>query len=114
MVHSNEKPPAAVVALPDSFADYPRSISAIRSDKSRLAADWTVRDVVIDFLRDLDSGRIKPEAVLLVYRDQLEDGGKSTGFAASSADPCITSWLFVSGEQLFLAGGYAQAPVKAL
>jgi hypothetical protein len=110
VVNNNEKPPQP---LPDTFADYPRSLSSIKSDKTRLAIDWTVRDVLIDTLRDLDAGRIKPEALLLVFRDVHTDGTKSTGFAASSGDPCITMALFGFGQQLFLAaGGMPCVPVQ--
>lgn len=90
--------------LPDSFADYPRSISAVRSDKSRLASDWSPRDVVIDFLRELDAGKINPDTVVLIYRDKQPDGNFATGMSSSSPDRFLTLGLFELGRQLFLAG----------
>lgn len=53
--------------MADSYADHPKSITEIKSDRTDNEADWTPRDVLITCLRDLDAGDIKPEALVVVY-----------------------------------------------
>jgi hypothetical protein len=50
--------------IPSSFANYPKSVMELRSEKSDAAADWTPRDVLIDVLRSIDQGKVKPEALI--------------------------------------------------
>lgn len=42
----------------DDFSNAPKSITELRADRSGRAKDMTVRDTVICFLRDLDSGAL--------------------------------------------------------
>lgn len=72
--------------MTDNFAEHPRSIAEIKSDKSRSAADWTPRDVLISILRDIDSGELEPEALVVCLRPKPKDGVASTQFAMSSPD----------------------------
>lgn len=37
--------------MTDDFANHPKSITEIKSDRSNSAKDWTPRDVLIDVLR---------------------------------------------------------------
>lgn len=54
---------------PESFADHPKSVTELRSDKSGRACDWTVRDMLIDTLRDIDSGKLMADMAVLIIRD---------------------------------------------
>ncbi len=40
----------------ENFADHPPTIGELRSDKSQDAKDWSIRDMLICLLRDIDSG----------------------------------------------------------
>lgn len=51
----------------EDYSKFPKSLSEVRSDKSGKAADWTVRDMLIALLREIDSGSIHPEKAVLVY-----------------------------------------------
>ena len=48
------------------FSQYPKSITEIKSDKSGNACDWTVRDMLIDTLREIDSGETKPYMAVII------------------------------------------------
>lgn len=42
--------------IPTDFADHPQTVGEIRSDKTQAAKDWSIRDMLICLLRDIDSG----------------------------------------------------------
>lgn len=71
--------------MTDNYSDHPKSIAEIRSDATQDAKDWTPRDVLIDLLRQIDGGELKPDALLVVYSkpDEIRPG-----FSLSS--PSIT------------------------
>lgn len=58
----------------DNFANHPQSLSEIKSDKSWNPQDWTPRDALISALRDIDSGKINPDSLIIIYnnKDDLE------------------------------------------
>lgn len=39
----------------ENFANHPPTIGELRSDKSQAAKDWSIRDMLICLLRDIDS-----------------------------------------------------------
>lgn len=56
---------------PDNFAGHPVSVAEHRAHRARDAREWTPREALIAALRDLDSGRTKPDvmAILMMERD---------------------------------------------
>ena len=40
---------------PETFADHPVSITELRGRRSMMAKDWTIRDSLIEALREIDS-----------------------------------------------------------
>lgn len=68
--------PDASAAAPESFANYPKSISEIRGDKSDNGKDWKPRDALIAALRDLDSGETQIDYVAIIT-GSIGDGGGS-------------------------------------
>lgn len=52
---------------PDDFSNAPHSITSLRADRQRDSSLWTPRDVLIEALRDLDSGKISAEALIVIY-----------------------------------------------
>lgn len=63
--------------MDDSFAEYPRTIGELRSDKTDKSHDWTVRDMLISVLRDIDSGKgeyVKAERAVLILGNVDPDG----------------------------------------
>lgn len=63
------------------FSDAPVSIGEARSEKERDASKWTVRDLLVSMLRDIDNGIAKPSKAILVY---MTDDGKETRYLVSS------------------------------
>lgn len=51
----------------EDFSQYPKSITELKSDKTRKGGDWTVRDALIAALRDLDSGETTPQHCILIF-----------------------------------------------
>jgi hypothetical protein len=69
-----------------NYADHPKSIGEIRSDKSQDCKDWTPRDVLIDLLREIDAGTRSPTALVLCWAQQCgeAEAGFSTHYSASA------------------------------
>lgn len=67
----------------ENFADYPKSLAEIRSDRSQNSADWTPRDALIDLLRDIDSGKFNPKSLMIVHK--VADGEHGYFLGTTSA-----------------------------
>jgi hypothetical protein len=55
----------------DSYANYPPSVNEVRSMRSGNAADWSPREALIQMLRDIDSGAIQPDALIVSFRERV-------------------------------------------
>lgn len=75
--------------MADSFADAPVTLGEIRSEKSRDAADWTPRDMLVSMLRDIDNGKIDPDQAVIILRENGDDNGPAVRYwiAGLSSDP---------------------------
>lgn len=51
----------------DNFSNHPPSLNEIRADKTQDATNWTPRDALISALRDIDSGKIDPDSLVIIY-----------------------------------------------
>lgn len=58
----------------ENFADAPRTIGEIRSEKTQSALDWKPRDALIYLLREIDSGRMNVDHVVVCWRERLPEG----------------------------------------
>lgn len=76
----------------DDYAQHPRSITEIRSGKTRDAADWTPRDVLIHVLRTIDSGEWEPQ-MLMVVSARADGSSSSTRYSLSSPNPLLTAGM---------------------
>lgn len=74
----------------EDFSEYPKSIAEARANASANAADWTPRDALIAMLRDIDSGKVHPDALVICFTR-----GKDVepGFIASSPGLIVTLGL---------------------
>lgn len=73
--------------MADNFANHPRSLAEVRSEKTQNAADWSPRDALIDLLRDIDSGARSPDGLVICWRESNSQGGVSSHYTASAKDP---------------------------
>lgn len=76
--------------MSDSFADEPVTITALRAAKSENAKLWTPRDALIDVLRRIDKGEIKPNALTVVWREEFDTGGGIIDFSTSAESDVVT------------------------
>lgn len=83
----------------DTYADYPQSVNELRCARSGNAADWSPREILIQLLREIDAGRLKPEAFVAVYREKRE-GGYWTDFCSSCPDSQVMLGLLESAKFL--------------
>lgn len=71
----------------ENFAEHPNTIGELRSDRSGLGADWSVRDMLVNLLRDIDSGKIKPEAAVLIFTRAADGDPNATTTHFRNASP---------------------------
>lgn len=87
----------------ENFKDHPVSVAEVRSDKSQSASDWTPRDALVATLRDIDSGKLSVEAIVICMRiPGAKPGATSSAFKAASPDPHITLGLLTRITQQIL------------
>lgn len=74
----------------ENFSNHPVSLAAVRAEKSGNGADWTPRDALIDILRQIDSGEIEPDALIVCYaKNETRTGGFCT-YSVSSPNALTT------------------------
>jgi hypothetical protein len=64
-----------------SFADHPKTVSELRSEKSGDASDWTARDLLVHLLREIDSGTLVPGDMVVIF-----DSTEGLGYQAAAKD----------------------------
>lgn len=85
------------MTTPDDFKDHPETVGELRSGKSEDSADWSPRDVLIAALREIDSGKVEPTALVLVMKLKPVDQKKSRArYMVSSPDLHVTLGLLSS------------------
>lgn len=62
----------------ENFVNAPVSIGELRSDRENNASKWSVRDMLIATLREIDSGKINPEGAVLAYYQKAEGGVRTS------------------------------------
>ena len=83
----------------DTYADYPVSVNELRSSRSGSASDWSPRELLISLLREIDAGRLKPDDLVVIYREKRE-GGHWTDFVSSCVDGTVMLGLLEYGKLL--------------
>lgn len=83
----------------DNFADHPKSLAEVKSDKSGRAGDWTARDCLITLLRRIDSGElvIKDNNLVVCYEYEDENNKKDKNVQNLSYSTSVPKVLAVMG-----------------
>lgn len=82
-----------------TYADHPETIGELRADRNDGGpSDWSPRDVLIQMLRDIDSGRAKPTDLAIVWRGNGEHGSKRAGKDTIVAIGLLTAYAQEIGE----------------
>lgn len=87
--------------MTDSFKDYPLSIGELRSEKTGGGSDWTPRDALIDVLRDIDSGTLDLDVVVIVMRQRSSGEHRVCNANYRIASPDHHTTLGVLGNAMF-------------
>lgn len=89
----------------DDFKDHPVSITEARSDmvEKDSGTVWTPRDALIRMLRQIDAGEIKPDVLIICYRD-IEN--KSVSYKQASPDMYTTIGVIEDCKFEILKGQY--------
>lgn len=90
--------------MADDFADHPRSLAEVKSDRAGTACLWTPRDALISLLRDIDSGKVDPDTLIICWRPKPETDeqgrvGVAACFVSAGKDPHVTTGLLMSTIQ---------------
>lgn len=83
----------------ENFANYPRSIADIKSDRSGNSLDWKPRDALIDMLRDIDSGAQSPQTLMIIYKTLKEDGAYRLGYVSAGV-PSVHEGVGILAETI--------------
>jgi len=84
--------PAAI----EDFTSHPVTVGELRSEESNSAKDWTVRDMLIFMLRDIDSGgdfAHATRAVLIVAKVDDDGNTRAENFVAGTKNSFETMGL---------------------
>jgi len=60
----------------ETFAHMPVSLTEVKSERSLDARDWTPRDVLVQLLREIDSGEREVSALFVGWREDSEHDGR--------------------------------------
>ena len=89
--------------MSENFANHPESITEHKSKDN--AALWTARDVLISMLRDIDSGRISPDALIVCYREKIGPGETDAYFRNMGPDLQTTLGLLSQAQIMIMTQG---------
>lgn len=88
-------PTSAPVEL-ENFANHPTTIGELRSDQTNEAKDWTVRDMLIFLLRNIDEGGDFAHAtrgIVILAKVDEEGGTRAEKFIAGTKNSFETMGL---------------------
>jgi hypothetical protein len=58
----------------NDFKEYPTTLGEARSDRTNCSKDWSPRDCLISILRDIDSGLISPDKLIVItHYDETDE-----------------------------------------
>jgi hypothetical protein len=73
--------------MSESFADAPLSIGEIRAAKENDGSKWTPRDALVTMLRQIDSGEIAPDGLVICWTEASDRCGHRTHFWNATPEP---------------------------
>jgi hypothetical protein len=76
----------------DNFKNHPESLGEIRANRENSSAPWTPRDALIQVLRMIDSGEVKPDVLVVAWGETVNDM-RDGHFRVSSPDPLVSLGL---------------------
>jgi len=71
--------------MQENFSNAPESIGEIKANKHYDASLWTVREMLISILREIDSGNITPKCASFFYLDENKSGLRTHWFLSGGS-----------------------------
>lgn len=68
------------------MSDEPINLAEARAVKAQDSKLWTPADALRSVLRDIESGKIKPDSIAMWYTVPSEDGGQMMHYCVSGLD----------------------------
>ena len=91
---------------PDDFTNVPETIGELRITKNPNATSWSPRDVLINTLRDIDSGILKPDTlVVCMSYPKNETHERDVGFYTSFIDRFVAIGMLERIKSKFISHG---------
>lgn len=84
----------------DDFSNAPLSIGEIKADKNQDGSLWSPRDCLIAALREIDSGRLNPEACIILVKERNENNDTRVRYFRQGRD--LTESLGILTRATFL------------
>jgi len=79
--------------MPEDFSDHPKTLGQHRAERSQLCCDWEPRDALLELLGRIDRGEIKPDAMVICWRQINPDGSQGGHFLQATPDMMVTLGL---------------------
>lgn len=89
--------------MAQTYEDQPLSIGEIRVDKTHKASDWAPRDALIDMLRQIDSGAIKVDNLVVAWSGE-EGGEKISSYSNACQSMHLTIGVLARALHVFQCG----------
>jgi hypothetical protein len=90
-----------MVGSDDDFSEAPVSIGEARAQRTKGGADiWSVREMLVAVLRDIDSGRINPTHAGLVLATETEEGTTMEYFQKCQSTLQLVGMHFRAAKEL--------------
>lgn len=87
--------------MTDNFADEPINIITAKAEKLGDCSIWSPRDALVDTLRRIDKGEIKPTRIVISYREGEPDE-PYTSYTISGHDPTIAIGMLVRVQHMIM------------
>lgn len=89
----------------ESFADAPQSLAEARAEKARNAALWAPREALVAMLRDIDTGKLTVDMVVIAHGTKQEDGSYRPGFFSAGGENKLTALGLLSAVSWIMNEG---------
>lgn len=92
-------------AYPESFKDYPESLTHRKAEKAEDCSIWTPRDALLDVLRDIDSGKISPVSLVVAFSEHRDTTTHTrTGYRQAGPSSAMNIGTMEVAKAKILAG----------
>lgn len=82
----------------EDFSNHPQSVAEVRSERTADGRLWSPRDALVSLLRDIDSGKVSPQALIVVF-SEVNDAGDSYTLFRNAAPDYHTSMGLLAAAQ---------------